>query len=275
MKICYIDESGGFEAHPLIPDSAPLMAIAGVILDDGDLHHIMKEFLGIKTTFFPGRFPRHRHSLDCMLDEIKGSDVRRAIRGKHRQSRQATTFLGAVLDLMTRYRARVVGRVWIKEPNKALDPDGSYTYAVQDMARHFQKYLTSSDDAGLLICDGRDHAQDAKVAHSLFTQKHRSGGDAYPSLIETATFGRSVNHVGLQLSDLVVAGLIYPMAASVFCPDHVAGLKNGATFESLRQLHGPTLKALRYTWRDSAGKLQGGLVVSDKLNHRPSGSLFS
>lgn len=209
-----------------------------------------------------------------MLDEVKGADLRSSVRGTRRQNSHAVRFLGEVLQLLARYHAKVIGRVWIKELYKALKPDASYTYAIQDIASHMQRLLQCSGDHGLIICDSREHAQDASVAHSIFTQKHQGAGDAYPNLVETVTFGRSVNHVGLQLADLIVAGLIYPMAAVAYCPSYVSGLRNGRRFEQLRLAHGSKLKGLRYTWLDAFGKVNGGIVVSDKAGKRHSGLLY-
>ena len=64
----------------------------------------------------------------------------------------------------------------------------------QDIAWHFSNFLEQCRDFGLLLCDGRDHHQDAQMAHSIFTMKHRRRGDRLPYLIEVAAFGRSVNH---------------------------------------------------------------------------------
>ena len=274
LQICYVDESGGFEAYGSVFGSTPLMVIAGVVIEHSHLRDITHEYLSLKARFYPNRFPARNHPLECMLDEIKGADVRRDLRRGRQDSRQAATFLGEVLTMLTKYDARVIGRVWIKEPGIAMSPKSSYTYAIQDIGRHFQHLLSSASELGWILCDGRRPNQDAEVSQSIFTQKHQTSGDSYPNLVETVTFGRSVSHVGLQLADLVTAGLIYPMAAAVYCPAYVASQPGGHKFKSLRNLHGPALKSRRYVYQDTAGTTRGGIVVSDKVGHKPSGMLF-
>jgi hypothetical protein len=103
--------------------------------------------------------------------------------------RHAIGFLDKVVELMGSHGARIVGRIWVKDA--AMNPRSSYTFAIQDIASHFEHLLTSSNAAGLMICDGRLHHQDAEVSHSIFTQKHKLGGDSFPHLVEATVFGRS------------------------------------------------------------------------------------
>lgn len=272
MKILYIDESGGSEpwGTPSCPSHAtPVLVIGGVVLDHRSLPLLTKEYNDLKRRFYPGKIGlvRPGHSLDCMLAEIKGAEVRKWYRDADRQkARQASVFLGEVVRLLTRHGAKVLARVWVKPIGIALKPHATYGYSVQDIARHFEHLLHHGSDLGLMICDSRHKRGDVVVSHSIFTQKHQIGGDAYPSLVDTAVFGRSDNHVGLQLADLVVAGLLFPMALSAFQPAYVTTVTNGARFHNLRATHGATLKSLRYVYRDGAGMRRGGVVISDPVN---------
>jgi hypothetical protein len=250
------------------------MVIAGVSLDHTVLKDITADFLDLKRQFFPRKFAGLAYPLDAMLTEIKGADVRRALRGSSRQRQQAQGFLQKTLDLLTTYEARLIGRVWIKELGVGLDPRASYCFALQDIAEHFDHQLATTSQIGLVMCDSRQHNLDSQACHSLFTRKHAVAGDRYPHLVEAMCFGQSTNHVGLQLADLVSAALIFPMAASAYCPGHITTLSEGHRFDEARIRFGPRVKAIRYVYRDHAGKVRGGIVVSDKLGHKASSHLF-
>jgi hypothetical protein len=182
--------------------------------------------------------------------------------------------LGKVLALLDQYNARIIGRVWVKEPGKALKPTSTYSYAIQDIGRHFQHLLSLTGDDGLIICDSRAARQDVGVSHSIFTQKHQAGGDSYPSLVDTVVFGRSDNHVGLQLADTVAAGLVFPLAVAAYQAGTLTAHRKRTAFNELRKVHGPALKKLKYTYLDSGSSIRGGIVVSDPVGHFPSGLLF-
>ena len=271
MKILYIDEAGGFEAPDSSPSATPLMVVAGVAFDHSRLPAITDEFLKLKARFYPGKVVAARHLLDYVLAEVKGSDVRAAVRSSSRdQRRQAIGFLDHTMALLASHGAAIVGRVWVKAHRQSLSPRASYTFAIQDLALHFEHLLASSSDTGLMVCDGRMHHQDAEVAHSIFTQKHKLAGDSYPHLVEATLFGRSQNHVGLQLADLVASALLFPMATRTFCPTLPTGPHTSARFDTIKQRYASTLRSMQHRYQDGAGRWRGGVVVSDKLGHRPS-----
>lgn len=272
VHICYIDESGGFEAPNTGPDATPLMVLAGLVIRTDALTGLTGDFLELKRRFFPSGTTRR---LDSVLTEFKGSDLRRGVRSSsHRRRRHAIGVLDGVVGLIEKYDLRLVGRVWVKAPTEALEPRASYTFAIQDMARHFNHLLDRRGDAGLLLCDGRVHRQDAQVAHSIFTMKHKRGDDELPRLVEVAVFGRSENHVGLQLADIVVSGLLFPMAARVYCADRATGVHTDPSFDRLRGRYAARLQPRQYLYRDPSGRTRGGMVVSDKLGQQPSKLLF-
>ena len=41
-------------------------------------------------------------------------------------------FLTHTMDLLEKHHVRLIGRVWIKGRDEGLDPQASYTYAIQD-----------------------------------------------------------------------------------------------------------------------------------------------
>ena len=251
MYICYIDESGGFEAPNTGPHATPLMAFAGLVVRDDALSPLTADLLGVKRRFFPGATTGR---LDDVLAEMKGADLRRELRsGSRNDRRRAIGVLNSVVDLVESFDLRLIGRIWIKERTQGLEPRASYTFAIQDIARHFNHFLDRSGDSGLLLCDGRMHNQDAQVAHSIFTLKHRRAGDDVPRLIEVAVFGRSENHVGLQLADIVVSGLLFPMAARVYCASRASGVHTDPNFDELRRRYASRLRSRQYLYKDDAG----------------------
>ncbi|MEV2265794.1 DUF3800 domain-containing protein [Nonomuraea africana] len=57
----------------------------------------------------------------------------------------------------------------------------------------------------------------------MFTQKWRTGGDPFAPLSEVPLFAASDNHAGLQIADLLASTLVFPMAASAYCPPATGG----------------------------------------------------
>lgn len=155
-----------------------------------------------------------------------------------------------------------------------MNPDASYGYAVQDIARHFSQNLESLGDTGVIIADGRSHQTNRKVAHSIFTQKWRTGGDPYPALREVPLFAASDNHAGLQIADLIASTLVFPMAATTYCPNRPGSPHSSPRYQDVRHDFGARVRSLQYRYRDEGGKWRGGLVVSDPLAHRSGSELF-
>lgn len=271
MYFCYLDEAGGAEAPGSSPGASPLMLFAGLIIRIGSLASLTAEFLHVKRRFYPEKVT---HRLNSMLTEIKGERLRAALRSQSRRKRRhALGVLDAIVNLIEEHDVRIVGRVWVKQPATALHPDPTYTYAVQDIARHFNHFLARHEAQGLVMCDARDHRQDVRVAHSVFTQKHKRDGDTLPLLAESAVFGRSENYAGLQLADIIASALLFPIAARVYCQS-VGGIHVHQRFDVLRMRYADRLNSRQYRYQDSAGRMRGGMVVSDKLGGQPSGALF-
>lgn len=276
MKFLYIDESGGFEAPDSSAGATPLMVVAGVALDHRSLPAITDEFLHLKSRFFPRKVKTARHLLDYVLAEVKGSDLRAAVRSSSRnQRRQAIGFMDNTISLLAAHDAAIVGRIWVKAPGESLSPRGSYTFAIQDLAQHFEHLLASQAETGLIVCDGRLHHQDAEVSHSIFTQKHKLAGDAYPHVVEATLFGGSQNHVGLQLADLVASAFLFPMATRTFCPTLPDGPHTSPRLDAVKQRYASQLRPMQHRYQDDAGRWRGGVVVSDKVGKRPSKALFT
>ncbi|RST07654.1 DUF3800 domain-containing protein [Streptomyces sp. WAC05374] len=274
MHICYLDESGGCEPDNAGPSATPVMVIMGLIVEAAKVPALTRDFLDLKRRHFPGRFAQGP-ALDHVLTEIKGSEILQMTRSTSRNKRrQAERIRKDLLSIMEAHDGMIVGRVWVKASGVALKPTPSYCYAVQDIARHFGEFLQVNSSEGLIIADGRVHASNVKVAHSIFTQKWRTGGDPFGSLREVPVFSHSENHVGIQCADLIASTLVFPMAASAYGPGVHGNPHNSGTYHEVRKVFGERVKGLQYRYRDETGKWRGGLVVSDQKTQRPGSLLF-
>lgn len=250
------------------------MVILGLIVDVALIPALTRDFLALKRRHFPGRFVSG-YALDHILTEVKGSDILQMTRSSGRNpQRQAQRFRHELVDMVERYGCRLVGRVWVKEPNKGIDPQSSYCYAVQDITQHFGQYLEVQNDIGIVIADGRQHHANLQVAHSIFTQKWRTAGDPYPALREVPLFAASDNHAGLQIADLLASSLVLPMAASAYCPRR-SGPHYSPKYAAVRTMFGSRLKDRQYRYRDETGRWRGGMVVSDRIGQKPGSALFA
>ena len=258
MYICYVDESGGFEAPNQAPGATPLMTFAGLIIRTDALAPLTADFLDLKRRFYPGL--RAVRNLDLVLSEVKGSELRRRVRSQTKAKRRHSIgVLESTVRLIEQYDLRLLGRVWVKKPDEALDPRASYTYAIQDIAKHFNHFLESKTDSGLMLCDGRAHSLDAQVSHSIFTLKHKQSGDDLSRLVEAPVFGRSENHVGLQLADILASGLVFPTAARVYCAAHVSSIHTHRNYDELRTRFSARLRPQQTCIKTQTGAREAGL----------------
>lgn len=277
MRICYVDESGDTQALlNATQNVAPVCVIVGLVVDQAVLHPLTNEFLALKKSSYPGLLPKNAKRLDWMLAEIKGSELRRAMRtGMPRRNRRHTThFLDKLISLAEDYELKVFGRVWIKQVGTAINGPALYSSSVQAIYSYFQSLLDSIDQLGFVIADSRTYPGNVSVSHSIFTQKFRLLGDDYHRILEMPTFGHSNNHVGLQIADLLASALLYPMATYAYCRGHVNNVHVDPNFGHLTARYGARLRAMQYRYRDQAQVRRGGLTVDDKLEARSGAQLF-
>lgn len=273
MYFSFIDESGGTEAPASNSAATPLMVIAGLIINAAAIPSITTEYLKTKRRYFPQKCHSSRQ-LDHILVEVKGSDIRASLRSGSRNTRRHRLgYIDKVMDLLVQHQVQIVGRVWIKAIGASLDPRPSYTYAIQDIAHHFEHFLDAKNDVGVIVADSRMHNQNSEVSHSIFTQKHAQVGDKLPHILEAPAFGSSQNHAMLQLADTVASALLFPIAARVYCSHQWTGVHTNPRFEELRTRYSSRLSALQYRYQSGNG-WQGGVVVSDRLRQFPSSRLF-
>lgn len=267
VYICYLDESGGYEPPDQSVDATPVMVILGLIVDAASVPALTRDFLALKRQYFPGRFTAP-HALEHILVEVKGSEILQMTRSPSRNKRRlANRFRGELLDLVAAHGGRIVGRVWVKEMGKAMAPAASYSYAVQDIAKHFSQYLQSRGSEGVLVADAREHTQNVRMAQSVFTQKWRIAGDPYPFMREIPLLAHSNNHAGLQIADLLASTLVFPMAAAAYCCAVQGAVHSSPRYEEVRKGFGCPVQGLQYRYRD---RQAAGVAVWSSATRSPS-----
>ncbi|MGG1943587.1 DUF3800 domain-containing protein [Trinickia sp. NRRL B-1857] len=267
--ICYIDEAGNSAALPSgNTDNQPVLVIAGLIVQQDALSDITREFLALKRKYFPGSFTSI-HLLDDVREEIKGSDLRSAIRKKAHKATTQLRFIDETLELLERYECRILADIWVKGIGTEFKARETYTQSVQHACRSFQAYLESKDARGFMVADFRTTQLNDQVAHSIFTQKYRAKGDPFSHILELPTFGVSNNHVGLQITDILCTTLLFPMASSVYCFGHVTGVHVNARDLVVRRRYAKRVKNLQFK-----SGAYWSVSVWDKLKKRASAELF-
>ena len=279
MHFCYIDEAGDSQAiFNATENIQPLLVITGVFIDGSKVKPLTEEFIQLKSKYFPGKFSSTRHSLDILVSEIKGSDIRDTIK-KNAPEKPITKhrfrFLDEIIALLEKNNAKIVSRIWVKDFGKPLTDKSVYTLSAQQICMRFQSYLQDSNAEGAVIADFRDPARNSYVAHSIFTQKHRkkAPGDAYPNITETSTFGISNNHACLQITDFLCSSLIFPMAAQAFCHGVITNTFIHPNFEEIRKRYSKRLRRLQFNCKEN-GEMRWGITVHDPHNHRDGKALF-
>ena len=280
MHICYLDESGdGVTLTNHNIDRAMLsFGLVGLIVNTDKLDFITNEYIDLKKKFFPSGIPmneRNRRGSWATLD-IKGSHLAYELRaGSKSQKRQTIGFLDNYVELLEKYEIKILGRIWIKQPEIPVNEVSLYTVSVQKVHQHFESFLATSNSKGLVIADNRMPTQNHSVSHSIHIQRYSFLGNPYPNIVEVPTYGQSQNHTGIQLADILISGLINPITAAVFmrtiAPTNPHA--QGAGCE-LRSRYGTRLRALQYIYKDSLNKSAGGIVVSDRNLQMSSKNLF-
>lgn len=232
MIACYVDESGDTGALPSTTSPIqPLFCILGLTLDLDYLHGFTLDFVEIKARFFPGLCTSGAY-LNKILWEVKGNDIRSAFRSPisdRRRMHHHIGFLDEVINLVKKYKCRIFGMVWIKPICTLINGRAIYTSSLQNIHATFNDLLGTAGQSGIVICDSRTKDQNRGVSFSIFTQKFKTGGDAYPTIIEMPSFGHSENHAGLQVCDLFCSGLLFPIAAYTYCTGYVTNISSVPT----------------------------------------------
>ena len=275
MYLCYIDEAGkGQTLDPARPDAPPVLVVGGFTVHDSHIKQMTWDFLSLKKKFRP-QLRRAVHLSEVIHTEIKGSDIRKDIRAGNRDERRAAMLLlDSALAMLERYGARLLARVWVKEEGRAFNETGVYSTSVGSLTETFQAQLLDCHSRGVMILDSRTKSKNAPNVHCVTTRKYRAGGDSLKGVIESPVFGHSDTHTLLQLSDLVVSSLLFPIACHAYMSDVTWNVHCDDAYRPLREQFGERLKRLQFRYQDQVGKWRGGIVVSDRRTAQPSSLMF-
>jgi len=239
------------------------MAIAGLILDSSEIPSLSRDFVNLKCRHFAPKMTGRR-SLDYILTEVKGTQLLSLHRSPSRNKRrQAARFLSEVFDILERHDVKVLGRIWVKSVGESINVKTRYGYAMQDFAKAFELILRESDEDGIIIADSREHKLNSQVAHSIFTQKWRTGGDPYPHIREVPLFAASDNHAGLQIADHIATTALFTMATAAYGVEFPNAVHTPDAYRPIRDRFGRRLQARTIS-----------IQTTDAIAHRPSSLLF-
>lgn len=264
MQICYVDEAGDTGAFdPTNPLSQPVLVLTGVFIRQEQLAQLTRDVMLLKQRFFPNRKNIAPHWHDWLQVEVKGADLRRIIRdGAANEQRRVLRFLDQLLRLLERHGIQLTSRIYLKTALNGFDGTTTYSSAVQRFVETFEHRLAESSDTGIMILDSRNKGKNARVAHSVFTMKFRSGGTEYDRLSELPLFGHSECHALIQVADWISSALLFPMAVITYCPELVGTSAHVfPQFEIVRGKFGQRIKALQYRYEGVGNRKFGGITV--------------
>ncbi|GAA1875909.1 DUF3800 domain-containing protein [Williamsia serinedens] len=272
MLLCYIDESGD-EQQLRTPSDPPVLALGGLVVDHERAKSLIWDFLQIKKRFNPTLAEPGVKLSDVIRFEVKGSDIRKDVRsGSRRRRRRAYGFLDDVLRLLESTSVTILAEVHVK----GATPLSRWVYsdAVAAMAAQFEAQLRAAEVPGMMILDAHTKHKNVPSVHHVTTKRFKTGGDAFPHLLEAPLFGHSDSHVVLQIADILVSALQFPMACAAYSSSLIHNIHLNDEFSSLRARYGTRLQLLEHRYLDADGRRAGGVRVIDHLNRQPSLALF-
>lgn len=271
----YIDEAGcPGTLTSATSDIQPILVLSGLIISDKNLKSLTKEFLEIKRKFSPNI--ELKHDLDIISYEMKGSDLKKDLRGTNRNKRRrAKGILNKILDMLEKYEVKLISRIYIKKPTEEFNGVSVYTSSVQKFYEGFNRYLIEKESIGIVIADSRTYSLNRQVSHSIFTQKNKLSrfGDAYPNIVEVPLFGHSENHSMIQIADFICSALLFPMASYVYCTNYIQNVHVTIRDKEIQNDFIDRVKNLSYRY-SVEHKMRGGIVVIDAINKRSSSRMF-
>jgi hypothetical protein len=200
--------------------------------------------LQLKRTFFAKLC---NNKLDDILVEIKGSDLRKQLRGNRNEQRHFHIFTSKLLAMLNNYNVKLSSVIWVKQVGVEFHPIPVYTKAIQMISETFNHYLDTMGSYGLEIADSRNSKLNSQVAHSLYTVKYAHVGDTIPRITEPPLFGHSENHAMIQITDLIVSCLLFPMSVYAYCSP--TSIHHHQEYGVLKEKYGAQLKNMQYRFQ--------------------------
>ena len=280
MYNLYIDEFG--DSSVLLGpgsggrnDAQPFVILSGVIIKSELVPTVTDEVIRLKKRYFPNALPANNgHNLTWLQVEIKGANLKKGIVHRDRNRRRTfSRFYRDLFHIINNHDIKLLTKCYVKPFNQLINFENIYTSCVQNFCSHFQHFLNSrtSQAYGSVILDSRQHHKDKRVAFSIATQKYKMTSDKYPNLIEVPSFGMDNNHIGLQICDWLVSGVVVPVCGLVYINPHLPNnIFANSNYIHIKNKYSDLIKNIQYRYRDSNHYRRGGLVVSD-----PNGGLNS
>ncbi|MHB1057990.1 MAG: DUF3800 domain-containing protein [Rhodanobacter sp.] len=251
-SICYIDEAGCTE--PLASSTVvtqPVFLVTALFVEEAQVRQMTDDFTQLKRKYFPGSFANIRHQLDAMTIELKGIDIKKALRGDNgpQQQKIHQRFVDDLLKLVKSFDGKIVSKIWVKGVGKKFKGHDVYSMSTQDIAMLFEDHLFRRTHKGIIVSDFRSPGNNRIISHSIFTQMYRRKltGNAYPSLLEAPLFGVSNNHAGLQITDILTSALLCPMATVTYCSGYVTNIHVAQNDREILKRYKRRVSALQYT----------------------------
>ncbi len=276
MWFCYIDEAGdlGSLSQPPQRNEQPVFVLGGIFLEARHIRPLTKAYIALLRQCYPGRY-RGSRRLDAITNPVKGAELRRQfLREGRNQRRHAVRVLDRAVTLLESCGARLAARCWIKAPGDPQNARSLYTFSVQSICATFNHFLMASGSSGVVLADARFKRENMSVSHSVFTQMYAAGGDHYENILESPSYGHAENHVGLQMCDLLLSALLFPIACAAYHDNLAGNIHVSRRALQLRQRFGPRLKALAYRYPDGPQRWKGGITVSDPIAKRSARLIF-
>jgi len=149
--------------------------------------------------------------------EVKGANIRRALReGTRRSRRHILGFLSEVVSLLESHDARISARVYVKVPSIEFMGTSVYSAAIQRLAQTFEDKLMRDNDKGVIVLDSRNKVKNVPVAHSLFTWNLSTHGTAYRYMAELPRCNTNLKSWNWQLKGTSYGAFLFKPVWFVF-----------------------------------------------------------
>lgn len=277
MDFCYVDEAGSADLLcQLIPDSTPLVVVAGLLVPGAESKNLVWNYLQLKKVFNPQLAKTKVQLSELISTEIKGADLRSDLRsGSHRRKRRAFGIIDKVFELVAQHNGRLIAHILIKDENVPIIDASSYPRSVRYVVKTFHEYLEERNEQGLVILDSRTKTKNTPNIHGITTQIYRSGGNPYPRLVESPVFGHSDSHVALQIVDILASAVLFPSACVAYSSAYEWNLHLHPDYEAIRTRYSPRIATLEYRYGATAASQKGGLTVATNDSSLDSRIFFS
>jgi len=155
----------------------------------------------------------------------------------------------------------LVGSVWVKKRGKPLNERSVYNLSIQKIASSFSHYLEEIGDNGLIVMDSRRVNQNILTSHSIFTEKYSFKRYKHAPIIESPLFGNSKNHALLQISDIIVSGVLFPLAIQAYCLELEDNIHVSRKYIEIAERFGRDVQNLQYRYIEQD-------IITNSINYR-------